>query len=257
MPEDIKKAIVLCINSPETPRLYEGAKAGQLPGLGRLLKEGALAPNLVAPATPAAALATLSTGASPAIHGVAAPGDPCQAEYLWEALQRSSKQSVAFGFPADRPPSGDAPEAADPRAISSHLLTSPDWDLCLVQLGGEGGVPVEGGAEALDRAIGQIAGVADEETLSVVIGLSRGEAGGFLVLKGSGVRQGAVLKRDVGLEDVVPTLCYLAEASVPVDCEGGIVYQALEDPDMKVKELRACRRNYERLRRSSGPKVMC
>lgn len=254
MPEDIKKAIVVCVNAAEVPQLYEGAKWGRLAGLGRLIKGGTLAPDLLSPAG-AAAFATLATGASPALHGVSKAGDSCQAEYLWEGWQRSSKQSVLFGYPADRLPDRELPQLSDPKALSNYLLVNPDWDLCFVQLGAEG-LRVEG-AEALDRAIGEITGVADEETLSVVVGLPQGGAGGFVVFKGSGVRQGAVLKRVIGLEDVAPTVCYLAEASVPTDCEGGVVYQALEDPDMKVKELRACRRNYERLRRSSGPKVMC
>ena len=254
MPEDIKKAILICVDSAEVPRLLEGAKVGTLPHTGKLAKEGALAPDLIAPSG-GAAFATLATGSSLATHGVSEAGGKCGAEYLWEAWQRSSKQAVLFGYPADRLPCKDVPQPSDAKGLATYLLTNPDWDLCFVLLG-DGGLKVEG-VEALDGAIGSISGAADDETLIVVVGLPRGDVGGFVLFKGSGIRQGVVLKRAARLEDVAPTVSYLAEASVPLDCEGGVVYQALEDPDMKVKELRACRRNYERLRRSSGPKVMC
>lgn len=254
MPEDIKKAVVICVDSAEVPQLLEGAKAGTLPKLGKLAKEGALMPDLISPPGPSA-FATLATGASPATHSVSKAGEECRAEYLWEGWQRSSKQGVLFGYPADRIPDMQAPEVVDAKSLSNHLLINPDWDLCFVLLG-PGGMKVEN-VEALDGAIGAITGAADDETLSVVVGLPQLGADGFILLKGSGVQQGVVLKRTVRLEDVAATISYLAEASVPVDCEGAIVYQALEDPDMKVKELRATRRNYERLRRSSGPKVMC
>jgi hypothetical protein len=36
---------------------------------------------------------------------------------------------------------------------------------------------------------------------------------------------------------------------VPKDCEGAILYQALEDPDMKAKELQRLRRTCERLQK--------
>ncbi len=252
MPEDIKKAIVVCVDSAEVPQLFEGARAGGLAGLAKLMKEGTIIPALTSPTGTPAVLATLATGANPATHSVSKEGDECVAEYLWEGWQRSSKQAVLFGYPASRPPEMEVPQATTPKDVANYLLINPDWDLCMVRLGSDG-LKLDG-TEALDRAIGEITGVADEETLSVVVGLGKD---GFLLLKGSGVRRGAELKRAVGLEDVAPTISYLAESSVPADCDGGIVYQALEDPDMKVKELRACRRNYERLRRSSGPKVMC
>ena len=79
-----------------------------------------------------------------------------------------------------------------------------------------------------------------------------GEGDGLVVLDGPGVKRGHVVSRPAELADVAPTICYLAETPVPADCEGGIISQALEEPDAKVLELQACRRNSERLRRSSG-----
>ena len=83
------------------------------------------------------------------------------------------------------------------------------------------------------------------------------EGEGLAVLAGPGVLQGKIVRRPLELADLAPTICYLAELPVPADCEGGIVYQALADPDAKVFELQTVRRNYERLRRSTGRGPMC
>jgi len=37
---------------------------------------------------------------------------------------------------------------------------------------------------------------------------------------------------------------------VPKDCEGGIIYQALEDPNRHLTELAELRKNFWRLRRA-------
>ena len=56
------------------------------------------------------------------------------------------------------------------------------------------------------------------------------------------------------LTDIVPTICYLAELPIPRNAEGTVIYQALEDPDIKLKELKKLRENYARVTRafSSG-----
>ena len=41
----------------------------------------------------------------------------------------------------------------------------------------------------------------------------------------------------------------LLDLPIPQHAEGGIVYQALEDPDAKMKELETLRKNYARLKR--------
>jgi len=52
-----------------------------------------------------------------------------------------------------------------------------------------------------------------------------------LVMAGAGVRQGGALQRQVRAPDVAPTLCYLLGVPMPEDVEGGVIYEALEDPD--------------------------
>ena len=39
-----------------------------------------------------------------------------------------------------------------------------------------------------------------------------------------------------GIQDVVPTLCYVADIPFPQGCEGAIIYDALQDPSFKMKE---------------------
>jgi hypothetical protein len=55
------------------------------------------------------------------------------------------------------------------------------------------------------------------------------------------------MERTAHLQDVVPTICYLARIPVPAQVEGGILYQALEEPNGLIEELNHLRKNYERL----------
>jgi hypothetical protein len=255
MPEDVKKIIVLCFQVSNSGILLEGAQEKRLPSLGRLLDEGAWVGGLTSPGSSAGRFATLLTAASPETHGFNKPGDHSRAEYVWEAIQRSSKKTALFGLGVERPPASTQ-TAADPSSISSYLRTNPDWDLGFVFLPEvTSGKPSS--EESIDKAVSEILTVADPETLFIAIGLPDLGTDGFVILAGPGIRRGKFIRRNTKLEDVVPTLCYLGEFSVPADSEGGILYQALEDPDMKIKELRSCRRNYERLKRSSGPSAMC
>lgn len=52
-----------------------------------------------------------------------------------------------------------------------------------------------------------------------------------LVLAGPNVRRGVRLRRQARCVDVAPTICYLLGLPVPCQCEGGVLYEALEDPD--------------------------
>ncbi|MHB1133983.1 MAG: alkaline phosphatase family protein [Chloroflexota bacterium] len=79
----------------------------------------------------------------------------------------------------------------------------------------------------------------------------------LFILAGPGVKQGVEIERMVRLADVVPTLCHLAELPVPAQAEGGVVYQALENPESQVAELRSLRRNVERLKRMVERPPMC
>jgi hypothetical protein len=255
MSEDVKKIVVLCFQVSNSASLFEKAREKRLPGLGRLFQEGTWVGGLTSQGPSAARFATLLTAASPETHAVNRAGDNSRAEYIWEAVQRSSKKTALFGLEMERAPS--SPHiAADPFSIAAYLRTNPDWDLCFVFLP-EIAAGKPSSEEAVDQAVSGILGVADPETLAIAVGLTDSGTDGFITMAGPGVRQGKFIRRNSKLEDVVPTLCYLGELSVPAYCEGGIIYQALEDPDMKIKELRACRRNYERLKRSSGPSAMC
>ncbi len=74
-----------------------------------------------------------------------------------------------------------------------------------------------------------------------------GDMRSLLVLAGPGINEGVRLDRRCGLEDIVPTICYLMDLPVPPECEGGPLYQALKDPDGPSKELNQLRKNYQRL----------
>jgi hypothetical protein len=47
------------------------------------------------------------------------------------------------------------------------------------------------------------------------------------------------LERQVRVVDVAPTLCYLLGLPMPDKVEGGVVYEALEDPNWHLTELAA------------------
>ena len=57
------------------------------------------------------------------------------------------------------------------------------------------------------------------------------------ILSGAGVRQGVALERQVRVVDVAPTLCYLLGLPMPANVEGGVVYEALEDPNWHLTRL--------------------
>lgn len=84
-----------------------------------------------------------------------------------------------------------------------------------------------------------------------------GDLRGLFIMAGPGVKQGEVIERNVWLTDIVPTICHLAELPVPKDCEGAIIYQALKDPDAKLKELHSLRKNVDRLKRMVERPPMC
>jgi hypothetical protein len=57
------------------------------------------------------------------------------------------------------------------------------------------------------------------------------------ILAGSGVRAGVALQRQVRVVDVAPTLAYLLGLPMPANVEGGVVYEALEDPNWPLTAL--------------------
>ncbi len=58
---------------------------------------------------------------------------------------------------------------------------------------------------------------------------SRHSMRGLLILKGPGIKRGYRMMRTCWLTDIVPTVCYLMNLPYPLDCEGAVLYQALED----------------------------
>ena len=57
------------------------------------------------------------------------------------------------------------------------------------------------------------------------------------ILAGPGVRKGVHLKGQVRQVDVAPTISYLLGIDVPRDAEGGVIYEALEDPNWHLAEI--------------------
>jgi len=57
------------------------------------------------------------------------------------------------------------------------------------------------------------------------------------IMAGAGIRKGVALERQVRVIDVAPTLCYLLGLPMPRNVEGGVVYEALENPDWHLAAL--------------------
>lgn len=57
---------------------------------------------------------------------------------------------------------------------------------------------------------------------------SRHSMRGLLILFGPGIKSGCKLYRTVWLTDIVPTVCFLMGIPYPRNCEGAVLYQALE-----------------------------
>ena len=51
------------------------------------------------------------------------------------------------------------------------------------------------------------------------------------------VKKGHRLQRTVWLTDIVPTICYLMNLPLPEQVEGAVIYQAFENPNLKLKEI--------------------
>jgi predicted AlkP superfamily phosphohydrolase/phosphomutase len=75
-----------------------------------------------------------------------------------------------------------------------------------------------------------------------------GDLRGLLIMAGPGLKRGVRVSRTVWLTDIVPTVCYLMELPIPKDAEGAVIYQALEDPDSKIRELKELRKRCEELK---------
>ena len=68
---------------------------------------------------------------------------------------------------------------------------------------------------------------------SVTFGMA-GQHSTFIAA-GAGVRRAGKLEREVRVIDVAPTVCYLTGAPMPRNVEGGVVYEAVRDPDLHTR----------------------
>ena len=64
----------------------------------------------------------------------------------------------------------------------------------------------------------------------------RGSLEAIILLAGPCIKRGYVHESTTGIQDVVPTLCYVADIPFPLGCEGAIIYDALEDPSFRMSE---------------------
>ncbi|WP_291329419.1 hypothetical protein [Desulfovibrio sp. UCD-KL4C] len=111
----------------------------------------------------------------------------------------------------------------DPEGLTKYF--EEDGSFAIVELG-----DVDGGA--LDAALALISEAADRRTL-VILASTKG-----LYFAGLGINKKAgKVERSAVAEDVVATLCYIADQPVPSDCTGAVLYQLLKNVDMKVKEI--------------------
>ena len=72
----------------------------------------------------------------------------------------------------------------------------------------------------------------------------------LLILSGPGMKKGCNSDANVFLTDVVPTICHLTDIPVPPKCEGGIVYDALEDPNFGLTAAKKLSRDRAALERA-------
>ena len=66
------------------------------------------------------------------------------------------------------------------------------------------------------------------------------------VMAGPGVRRGVELKSITRHVDVAPTCAHLIGIPPPADCEGAVIYEALEEPDWYLKRIRQLERERDR-----------
>ena len=77
-----------------------------------------------------------------------------------------------------------------------------------------------------------------------------GSLHGLFIMSGPGVKKNYRMKRTMWLTDIVPTICFLTDFPIPEHAEGAVLYQALENPDQRIRELETLKKNYARLKRA-------
>jgi len=119
----VKKVLIIGLDAPIAPRVYNYAVEGKLPALKSLIEGGVYALNCLVPhptITPPN-WTTIVTGTWPGTHGITCfnvhvPGDPlnkthpgfdtrdCKAEYLWSAAERVGRKTILLNYPSTWPP---------------------------------------------------------------------------------------------------------------------------------------------------------
>ena len=56
------------------------------------------------------------------------------------------------------------------------------------------------------------------------------------IASGAGIKRAGQLAGQVHVVDVAPTVCYLTGTPMPRNVEGGVVYEALADPDWHLRK---------------------
>ena len=74
----------------------------------------------------------------------------------------------------------------------------------------------------------------------------RGSLEATILLAGPGIKRGHVHEGMTGIQDVVPTLCYMADIPFPSGCEGAIMFDALENPSFHMAERTRLQRELDR-----------
>lgn len=77
----------------------------------------------------------------------------------------------------------------------------------------------------------------------------------LFMMRGPNVKKNFVLERNMWLTDIVPTICHLMNLPIPKQCEGAVVYQALQDPNIGLAELQEMQMNYDRLSKTYEAEV--
>ncbi|OGP47108.1 MAG: hypothetical protein A3K30_03665 [Deltaproteobacteria bacterium RBG_13_51_10] len=118
-----KKVVVIGLDAAQPVRIDKYAREGTLPNINTLIEGGVFAENCLVPyptVTPPN-WTTIVTGTWPGTHGITdfhvhRPGDPldkvhqgfttedCQAEYIWEAIEKAGRKSIVFNYPCSWPP---------------------------------------------------------------------------------------------------------------------------------------------------------
>jgi hypothetical protein len=147
-------------------------------------------------------------------------GGPAMEKFMKKAVSFPNFEGAGLAGMA-----GAIEGAAKVAADGVAKVFEDDGAFAVVELG-----DVDG--NGLEAAMAPLADAADRRTLIAVA------CDGGLYLAGLGMdKKAGSLDRGATAADVVATLCYVADLPVPADCMGAILYQALKDPNMKMKEV--------------------